>query len=255
MASHATTRWIAGGLLALGGWALYDAATAKAQTPSAPAAHTSPSPPPSDTSASSTAPITSWGDGSTRSSNEASPNRSTDQINTLVQQRHTAERNHLWRVAAWGGANVVGGLALMGTHDRTAQSDWWGFGMQSATWGAVNLGIATVGLLGTRSTPDTWQAALSAERTYHDILLVNMGLNVGYSAIGGAMVAASYNGVDDASAWRGHGTALILQGAALLLLDTIAWVGSRSRIVALIDVPGDLSARALPMGGSVTWRF
>ena len=251
--SSTTTRWIAGGLLALGGWALYEATAASAQTaPSSP--ELSPVPAVTDSTTADTpgtVPPSPAGDGST----EGAFSVSVERIETLVQQRHTAERNHLWRVAAWGGSNVAGGLALMATHDRDAQSDWWSFGMQSAAWGAVNVGIATVGLLGSRSTPDTWSDALSAERTYHDILLVNMGLNVGYSAVGGAMVIASYNDVSDASAWRGHGTALIVQGAGLLLLDTIAWIGSRSRIVNFIDMPGDLSARALPVGGSVTWRF
>ena len=82
-----------------------------------------------------------------------------------------------------------------------------------------------------------------------------MGLNVGYSGVGTAMVIASYNGVENASSWRGHGSALILQGAGLLLLDTIAWLGSRGRIVDFIGMSGNLSARAIPTGGALTWRF
>lgn len=261
--SHPTTRWVAGGLLALGGWAFYQSTEAQAQQgPSVP-----------DTA--STAPAADADEGAPSESAQMGPDvmesvshdgapyresgpvdrASSDRVEALVQRRLQAERNHLWRVAAWGGANVIGGLALAATHDRTGQADWWRFATQSAAWGAVNVGIATVGLLGSRNVPSTRRAAFDAERSYHDILLVNMGLNVGYSAVGSAMVIASYNGVDSASSWRGHGTALILQGAGLLLLDTIAWAGARTRLTDLLALPGSLSAQVAPTGASVTWRL
>ena len=260
--SHPTTRWVAGGLLALGGWAFYQSTEAQAQQgPSVPdTASTAPAANADDTmSADSvqTEPVMEPAshDGAPYREPVRAGSASADRTEALVQRRLQAERNHLWRVAAWGGANVIGGLALAATHDRTDQSDWWGFATQSAAWGAVNIGIATVGLLGSRDVPSTRRAAFDAERTYHDILLVNMGLNVGYSAVGSAMVIASYNGVDSASSWRGHGTALILQGAGLLLLDTIAWAGSRTRLTDLLDLPGSLSAQVAPTGASVTWRL
>ncbi|WP_410336497.1 DUF6992 family protein [Longimonas sp.] len=101
----------------------------------------------------------------------------------------------------------------------------------------------------------TWRGAINAERRYHDILLANLGLNVGYASVGTAMVVASTYNVDQAAAWRGHGSALILQGAGLLVLDAIAWLGSRGRIVGFLSMPGDLAARSLPVGGALTWRF
>ena len=251
LATHKATRWVAGGLLAMGSWALYQTATAQTSTP-----ETSPS----SASASSSAPAETQptspvavqphaGDGSADvRARSADPER----INVLVTDRLQAERNHLWRVAAWGVSNVAGGLSLRAASD---QSDTQAFGFQSAAWGAVNVGIAAAGLLGSRDQPATWRRAVDAERRYHDILLANLGLNVGYASVGTAMVVASTYDVDQSAEWRGHGSALILQGAGLFVLDTIAWLGSRGRLVDFLRMPGDLAARPLPVGGALTWRF
>ncbi|NBC00444.1 MAG: hypothetical protein GVY15_06255 [Bacteroidetes bacterium] len=174
-------------------------------------------------------------------------------ITDLSEQRQASERRHLIRVLAWGGSNVLGGAALWASgRDEAAR----GFGQQSALWGAVNVGIAAVGLLGGGSPPDAgFGTAVRAERRYHDILLANLGLNVGYMGVGTAMVVAAGEGVDRNAAWRGHGTALILQGMGLLALDAISWVASRSRLGKLLSMPGDTSAAATPGGLGITVRF
>lgn len=178
---------------------------------------------------------------------------STDATANRAAAYQAAQRAHLWRVAAWGGLNAAGGLALMASgRSRTAHPTRWGFGVQSAAWGLINVGIATVGHW-TLDAPPTEAAALrDAERRLHDILLFNLGLNVGYAGVGAALVAAGAHDVDHARSWRGHGSALILQGAGLFVLDGIAWLAARSRLADLIDVTGDLSARALPAGWALT---
>lgn len=173
----------------------------------------------------------------------------------LVSRRQEAERAHLWRIAAWGGVNAAGGLALVLGAGRERRPGWWGFGAQSGLWGVVNIGIATAGLLSSGDPNASYDAALSAERTYHDILLFNLGLNVAYSAVGTTLVAVSYRGVTSARSLRGHGTSLILQGAGLIVFDAIAFLGSRTRLAGLIDMAGTLSARALPTGVSLTWHI
>lgn len=252
LATHAATRWVAGGLLAAGGWALYQTATAQTTPPASPD-DADPAPVEQRTSPAVEAvpaPSTENGIASTLPTEAPSPDPAG--IEALVTDRVRAERNHLWRVAAWGSANMIGGLALRLASDPT---DTRAFGFQSATWGAVNVSIAVAGLLNSRDRPTTWRSAVDAERRYHDILLANLGLNIGYASVGTAMVVASAYDVDRAAEWRGHGSALILQGAGLFVLDAIAWLGSRRRIVDFLSMPGDLSARPLPVGGALTWRF
>lgn len=162
---------------------------------------------------------------------QASP----ETVSTLAADLYDAQQAHLWRVGGWGGANLIGGLALwLSTHraDRPAR---WSFGGMTAGWGAVNLGIAALGGLALDPPATTTAAALSAERTYHDLLLLNLGLNVAYMGVGGTMLAAGYRNVGHAPEWRGAGTALLIQGAGLLALDGVAFIASRSRLGELIQ--------------------
>ncbi|MFB6231450.1 MAG: hypothetical protein ABEL04_09855 [Salinibacter sp.] len=178
---------------------------------------------------------------------------------SLVQaqsaQLQEAKRAHLWRVAAWGGANALGGLALAWASSRSSTSTRWHFGAMSAGWGVVNVGIAAGGLLAAGAPPTEPDGLLAAERQFHDILLLNLGLNVGYSAVGTTMLGASYYGIDNVGRWRGFGTSLILQGVGLLVLDGIAFLASRGRLASLLDAGVELSVQAAPTGAALTLQF
>jgi hypothetical protein len=178
---------------------------------------------------------------------------------SLVQaqsaQLQAAERDHLWRVAAWGGANALGGLALVWASSRPGTSTRWHFGAMSAGWGVVNVGIAAGGLLAASAPPTEPGAVLDAERQFHDILLLNLGLNVGYSAVGATMLGASYYGIDNVGRWRGFGTSLILQGVGLLVLDGIAFLASRGRLSSLLEAGVQLSVQTAPTGAALTLQF
>ena len=171
------------------------------------------------------------------------------------QQLQAAERAHLWRVAAWGGANALGGLALVWASSRSSTSTRWCFGAMSAGWGVVNVGIAAGGLLASSPPPTELGALVSAERQFHDVLLVNLGLNVAYSAVGATMLGVSYYGIDNIGRWRGFGASLVLQGAGLLVLDGIAFFASRSRLSSLLDAGVQLSVQAAPTGAALTLQF
>ena len=178
----------------------------------------------------------------------------TKQIKALSSERLAGERNHLYRVLTWGAVNAMGGGALWAVED--AGSVRSSFGQQSSLWGLVNVGIASVGLLTPDGEPTTdLTEALHAERRYHDILLANLGLNVGYMGVGAAMIIAAGEGVSRGDAWRGHGGALVLQGLGLFALDAISWAASRSRLSGLVSMIGDASASAAPGGIGVAVRF
>jgi hypothetical protein len=166
-----------------------------------------------------------------------------------------AERAHLWRVAAWGGANALGGVALVWGTSRSRRSARWHFGAMSAGWGVVNVGIATAGLLGSAAPPPDLTAVLAAERQFHDILLFNLGLNVAYSAVGATMLGAGYRDVSNAERWRGFGTSLVLQGAGLLVLDGIAFFASRTRLADLLARQVDLSLHVQPSRVALALQF
>lgn len=155
-----------------------------------------------------------------------------DEVRQLGSERIDAGRTHLWRSLVWGGANVAGGLALTLASDRDDDAFRWGFGIQTTIWGSINVGIAGIGLAWMASSePDTEPLeARSSERQYHDILLFSLGLDIAYITAGTLLVTSSYYGLDRAREWRGQGSAIILQGSALLVLEGLQWLGSRKRL-------------------------
>lgn len=175
----------------------------------------------------------------------AQEERAEERVSALSVALQQGQQAHLQRVAVWGGLNAAAGLALVLSAGRRAHPARWGFGLQSGLWGAVNLGIALPGLLGgPGDAAVSYPQALSAERTYHDLLLLNMGLNVAYTGVGTALLVAGYRGVRSARAWRGHGAALVVQGAGLLVLDGVALLAARARLADLLRLSTDLTAAA-----------
>lgn len=155
----------------------------------------------------------------------------------LDAARRAAERAHLWRVGSWGAANVAVGAALLAASGRDAHPGRRAFGIQSAAWGAVNATIAAVAL--SRSGADslaTLGSALRAENGLGDVLWLNLGLDAGYAAVGATLWIVASRGVANPAAWRGHGQAVLLQGAALLALDAVVLAGSQRRLGALVDL-------------------
>ena len=169
-------------------------------------------------------------------------------VEALSVELAEAQRAHLWRVGAWGAANLAAGSALFLFSDAEMRPGRRAFGMQAAAWGAINTGIAVAGLAGGAGPDSLWADALGAENAYADILLVNLGLNVGYIAVGGTLIAVAGRGVSTPDAWRGHGSALVVQGLGLFVLDGLAYIGTRARLGALVDIARSTALVALPDG-------
>ena len=82
-----------------------------------------------------------------------------------------------------------------------------GFGRQTAAWGAIDGAIACAGARGRRRKGPTDPVRLQK------VLLVNAGLDVGYLLLGTRMRRSDR--------WRQDGAAVLLQGAFLLVLDSV----------------------------------
>lgn len=150
----------------------------------------------------------------------------------LAAELVDARRTHLWRVLWWGGANLALGAGLM-AGGREGHPTRYGFGLQAAAWGTINMGIATWGLLSEPGPAVGPAAILAAEDRWAHILLVNLGLNVGYIMVGTALHISSNHGLSSGDAVRGHADAVIVQGIGLLVLDGLAWISSSSRLEEL----------------------
>jgi hypothetical protein len=127
-----------------------------------------------------------------------------------------AERVHILRLVLWGAASlVVGtGLVVMVRLGRPESSLLKHFGVQTAAWGAVELGVALL-LLRSLSLRD-----LSGATQLDRLLWMNIGLDVGYALVGITLVVVGWRAVRRFGL-VGAGIAIVMQGAALAILDLL----------------------------------
>lgn len=128
----------------------------------------------------------------------------------------TAERALLLRLLAWGALSILAGTGMLAWLRFRARSSALleHFAVQMAAWGMVEL--AFVALSWRSLAPRDLPAATRLDR----LLWLNAGLDVGYVLVG---VTLAITG------WRlgrrlgvvGAGIGVVVQGAALLLLDLI----------------------------------
>jgi hypothetical protein len=127
-----------------------------------------------------------------------------------------AERALLLRLLAWGAVSVLTGTALFAwlrTRRRSSKL-LEHFAIQMAGWGAVE--IAFVAL--------SWRALalrdLSSATRLDRLLWLNAGLDVGYVLVGVSLVVTGWR-LGRRLAVVGAGIGVVVQGAALLLLDLL----------------------------------
>lgn len=125
-----------------------------------------------------------------------------------------AEQHHLVRLFIWSEASLVvgGGMLAILLWRRVESPMLRHFAIQTAAWGAVVLALAFVGWkrLGVRDHA----AAVSLDR----FVWLNIGLDIGYVAVGLTLVLTGWFGVRRPG-MAGAGAAVILQGFALAWLD------------------------------------
>jgi len=127
-----------------------------------------------------------------------------------------AERAHLLGLALWGAASLLTGTAVVATlRMRRSRSPLLEhFGIQTAAWGAAELGLA---LFRQRSLS---LRDLAGATRLDRMLWLNIGLDVGYLLVGLSLAVLG---------WRmarrlglvGAGLGIVVQGTALAVLDLV----------------------------------
>ncbi|MFI8567659.1 DUF6992 family protein [Rhodococcus sp. NPDC078407] len=114
------------------------------------------------------------------------------------------------RLAVWGGVSVLAGTLLAVRGSSPARR---AFGQQTAGWGAIDVAIAGAGAL---------NSSVPTSKSLSKLLWINAGLDVLYIAAGAhvAVRKPRFGRRITAEQAIGHGTAVVVQGAALLVLDT-----------------------------------
>jgi multidrug transporter EmrE-like cation transporter len=130
--------------------------------------------------------------------------------------------SHAAVLAIWAGLNVVIGGTLMFI---SADEQLLYFYIMNVCWGLVNLGIAWFIYAHHNEVfnqPQTLLQQMNHQRHAEKAILFNIGLDMAFIASGFALQQHGYAPKLAYSAlWKGFGTAIILQGAFLLVQDTI----------------------------------
>jgi hypothetical protein len=125
-----------------------------------------------------------------------------------------AERQHLLRLLFWSALSILGAttIAVILTSRRIASPLLKHFALQMLVWGLLFGSIAAIqiGRVGRRD--------LSGAVRLDRVLWLNIGLDVGYVAVG-AVLAGAGRSLSRSMAAVGAGTAIVVQGFALLLID------------------------------------
>lgn len=116
-----------------------------------------------------------------------------------------------WALLVWG----IGNMAI-GTAAQLSKNPFFRqLGLQSLVWGAINGGIALLGLRGAGAKLATRADPRSEASRFRGIVAVNALLDVGYLA-GGAVALRRARGKPERA---GLGLGIIIQGGFLLLFD------------------------------------
>ncbi len=126
------------------------------------------------------------------------------------------ERAHLLRLLVWGALSLLAGTALFAWIRSRAYRSLLleQFAIQTAAWGGVDLllaGIASRGL----AVRD-----LAGATRLDRFLWLNIGLDAGYVLVGSTLVIAGWR-LGQRLGLVGAGLGVVVQGAALLVLDLL----------------------------------
>lgn len=128
-------------------------------------------------------------------------------------------KNGMLILGSWAVGNMVwGGI---GASRQTGSSK--AFHQMNLYWNTVNLAIAGFGYWqATQEVPDSnFWASLEAQQGIEKILLVNAGLDLAYMA--GGMYLKERGLRKEKDQWVGFGNSIVLQGAFLLLFDSVLY--------------------------------
>jgi hypothetical protein len=128
----------------------------------------------------------------------------------------SVERAHLLRLVLWGATSLLIGTALVAMLriGRPRSSLLTHFGIQTAAWGAVELGAALL-LLRSLALRD-----LAGATRLDRMLWLNIGLDVGCVLVGVTLAVVGWRAVRHLGL-VGAGIAIILQGSALGMINLL----------------------------------
>lgn len=156
-----------------------------------------------------------------------------EQLQSYNQERIDINKKGMLVLSGWALANMaVGGYGFFKTGGSTKY-----FHQMNAAWNVVNLTIGAFALqqyLQADPAAFSFSQSIEEAKSMENILLLNIGLDVGYIAAGAFLWERGIR--KDNNRLLGYGPSLILQGGFLLVFDAILYGINRSHNVGLFDL-------------------
>ncbi len=141
-------------------------------------------------------------------------------LNKFNRERIRITKSAMIALGGWSAANLIySGIATGQTTGTTRY-----FHQMNVMWGGINLGLAALSYIGLKnkdglSLVQSLKQQAGVEKTY----MFNAGLDVAYIASGLYLKerAKSNVKISNQQKLKGYGESIILQGAALLVLDAV----------------------------------
>ncbi|CAN5852010.1 hypothetical protein BH11BAC4_BH11BAC4_19600 [soil metagenome] len=138
-------------------------------------------------------------------------------LDIFNRQKNKITRNGMTVLGGWAAANLLySGIATGQTHGTNLY-----FHQMNVMWGGINLGLAALGYIGIKNKDgltmvQSLKQQIGIEKTY----LLNLGLDAAY-VTGGFYMKERAKSRLNPQKLKGYGESIILQGAALFLLDGV----------------------------------
>ncbi len=147
-----------------------------------------------------------------------------DSLQMLNFDRNHIKNTGMQLLGSWAAANItVGGIGWATANGTTKY-----FHQMNTIWNLANLGVALAGYVGTihdKNKTYTTQESLAEQRKIENIFLINGGLDLVY--IGTGIYLKHRGNMKNSDQSKGYGSAIIMQGAFLLLFDATIYMSER----------------------------
>jgi hypothetical protein len=135
-----------------------------------------------------------------------------ENISLLSEKTFLLTHQHLIKLGIWAIFSIVSSLVILWKGYKN--HFWQNFGLQFLVWGLIDGIIVAIGLR------DTTRLDITGIIGLREFLWLNEGLDIGYVAVGITLFLVGKH-ANYSAKLVGAGSSVFIQGAVLLLLDSI----------------------------------
>ncbi len=181
---------------------------------------------------------------------ESSAQSLTESLTSYNENRIHINTNGMYVLSGWALSNIA--FSSLGYANSSGRTKY--LHQMNVGWNIVNLAIAGGALYQyahADPTSLTLAQSMAEAKSIENILLLNMGLNVGYIATGGFLWERGLRKTNNRL--TGYGQSLIIQGGFLLLFDSSLYLLNRSNneqlqsIIETISIQGNQLSISIPL--------